>query len=91
MDREDFIVGHLYGGWRKARESRAIYKNVRGHNVAVMTDENDPDVWTWVITPEGEKAGDWSREKYDTEEDAKRGALEALADRLGYSGFIVRR
>lgn len=90
MDREDFIVAHLYGDWRKAGESRAIYKNIKGYNVAVMTDRNNPDVWTWVITRRGETAGDWSHDKYDSEDTAKRRGLEALADRLGYSGFVVR-
>jgi len=85
MDQEDFVTRYLYGPWRRARGSRAIYQNIDGYNAAVMTDEHDPDVWASVLTRSGGKAGEWSREKYRTEEDAKRGVLKALAAKRGYA------
>jgi len=70
------------GSLKFKRYCRRDVRKVR-YNVAVMPDHNDRDVWTWCITRVGQRSGDWSPRKYDTEEDAKRGALETLADRLG--------
>ena len=81
MTRATQIAIWLQQPWATGSHG-GIYQNIRGYNVAVTPDHNNPEVWTWVITLHQQKSGDFSTRKYKDEDAAKQGVLEELADRL---------
>ncbi len=83
MERQQFIETWFCRRWRVSKNG-ALFQNIRGYNVAVMPDHNEPEYWKWSIRLLGHESGDWGDQKFDTEEQAKWAVLQALATRLGY-------
>jgi hypothetical protein len=82
-DREMQIASWTFRGWRTAQESGAIWKNIRGHNVAIMERYEKPGAWKWRIRKSASEAEIWSTRDSYSDDSAKREVLERLADMLG--------
>jgi RNA polymerase-binding transcription factor DksA len=82
FDRQSFIDENLNATWRLARESPARYRNIHGHNVAVMPNHNNPGYRTWRLIPEGTSDYEWGPSDCSTEQAAKQAVLERLADKI---------
>lgn len=87
MTREEFVEKYFPRGWKPARTgSGAVFKNLRGFNVAVMERDEKPGHWKWRIRPAGSdnvKDDVWSEADSTNEEAAKRAVLGALARKIG--------
>ena len=59
------------------------YVTIMGHNVAIIEDHNDPDLWSYRIADKAERET-WSSTKYRNPEEAKRPALEECVRILGH-------
>lgn len=83
MTREEQIELWLNRRWRTS-EKNSRYLIIEKHNVAVMKYHLDTSKWKYAINPPSGPT-QWSDPDYfDSEEEAMRAALEALADLLGY-------
>jgi hypothetical protein len=66
--------------WRTSATG-TIWVNIKGYNVAVIEEHNQPGKWCFRIAdPQGKET--WSSRKYDSIDQAKRAALEELARML---------
>ena len=88
--REDWIDHWRRHRWRTSGR-KTKYENIAGYNVLYMPDHNDPEVWTYRITLEGNSSAlsdGWSTQKYSHADEAKRASLERLADLLGKKSSV---
>jgi hypothetical protein len=84
LSREEWVSYWLNHKWRRSM-LETNYVNINKYNVLYMQDHNDPEVWTFRIAPEGSRDpsdDEWSKTKYRTAEEAKKAALERLAEIL---------
>lgn len=77
MDQSEIEVW-LRKARKKAKHSNARYLNPGHYNVSVREDPERPGFWTWLTEHRVTGEKEYGRERYRSEDDAFRAALEQL-------------
>ncbi|GAA4459050.1 hypothetical protein [Novipirellula rosea] len=80
--RDEFVKTWLNRRW-KTSGAGAKWQNIRGFNVSVVRDFDDPSTWKWRLKSIDSDVEEFSSDLFDSEQFAKRDVLLKLAGKLG--------